>query len=43
MKIIIRNLDGLDVTNNYKNETMENLNLLKEMGVIEVVVSEEDE
>lgn len=36
MKIVITNLDGQDVTNEYQNETLENLEVLVSLGVITV-------
>lgn len=36
MKIVIKNLDGKDVTNEYQNETLENLEVLKKLGLITI-------
>lgn len=36
MKIIIKNLDGKDVTNEYQHETLENLEVLKRLGLITI-------
>lgn len=43
MKIVIKNLDGKDVTNEYQNETLENLEVLVSLGVIEVTTCYENE
>lgn len=41
MKIIIKNLDGKDITKEYQNETIANLEVLKKLGVIEIEIKDE--
>ena len=43
MKIVIKNLDGKDVTNEYQNETLENLEVLAGLGVITITTCYENE